>query len=130
MLWTTHHRLLLRIIGFKREHGSYRQLSYAQALKRTGSESVEATVRRRRLLFAGAIARQPDHRLPKRLLFGRLAGGENPGVGRPEQDWLRCLVEDFEAFGANHPFCFVLFCFVLSYFPFSVFQPASRSRID
>ena len=101
LLRTTHHRLLLRIIGYQRERGSYRQLSYAQALKRTGSESVEATVRRRRLLFAGAIARQPDDRLPKRLLFGQLTGGSNRTAGRPEHDWLRGLRDDFKQFGAT-----------------------------
>ena len=32
----THHRLLLRVIGYhRRERGTYRQLSYAQALKKT-----------------------------------------------------------------------------------------------
>ena len=33
------------------------------------SQSVEATIRQRRLLFAGALARQGDKRFPKRLLF-------------------------------------------------------------
>ena len=67
---------LLRVIGYRRERGTYRQLSYAQALKKTGCQSVEATIRQRRLLFAGAIARQPDGRLPKRLVDGKLVGGE------------------------------------------------------
>ena len=43
---------------------------------------MEATIRQRRLLFAGALARQDDKRLPKRLLFAeRLEGGEDPGPG-------------------------------------------------
>ena len=55
---------------------TYRKMSYAKALKKTGSQSVEATIRQRRLLFAGALARQDDKRLPKRLLFAeRLEGG-------------------------------------------------------
>ena len=38
----------------------------------------------RRLLFAGALARQDDKRPPKRLLFAeRLEGGEDPGPGQP-----------------------------------------------
>ena len=77
LLRTTHHQLLLRVIGHRRQQGTYRQLSYAQALKRVGCQSVEATIRQR-LLFAGAVARQPDGRLPKRLMFGELAGGEKP----------------------------------------------------
>ena len=42
LLRRIHHRLLLRVIGYRRERGTYRQLSYAQALKKTGCQSVEA----------------------------------------------------------------------------------------
>ena len=59
-LRTTHHKLLLRVIGHHRVHGTYQQMSYAKALKKAGSQSVEATIRQRRLLFAGALARQGD----------------------------------------------------------------------
>eukprot|EP00903_Cladosiphon_okamuranus_P014000 g13019.t1 len=83
LLQTTHHRLLVRVIGYRRKQGNYQQLSYAQALKRVDCQSVEATVRQRRLLFAGGVARQPDGRLPKRLMFGELVGGEDPGKGSP-----------------------------------------------
>ena len=61
---------------------------------------MEATIRQRRLLFAGALARQGDKRLPKRLLFAeRLEGGEDPG---PAQHWQKSLRDDFKAFGALH----------------------------
>ena len=50
-LRTTHHKLLLRLIGYRRVHGTHRKMSYAKALKKTGSQSVEATIRQRRLLF-------------------------------------------------------------------------------
>ena len=53
-LRTTHHKLLLRVIGYHRVHGTYRKMSHAKALKKTGSQSVEATIRQRLLLFAGA----------------------------------------------------------------------------
>ena len=82
------HRLLLRVIGYRRERDTYRQLSYAQALKRTGCQSVVATIRQRRLLFAGAMARQPAGRLPKRLMDGKPGRGKDPGKGRPEQNWM------------------------------------------
>ena len=101
LLRRTHHRLLLRVIGYRRERGTYRQLSYAQALKKTGCQSVEATIRQRRLLFAGTMARQPAGRLPKRLMDGKLVGGEDTGKGRPEQNWMDCLKDDFQAFGAT-----------------------------
>ena len=57
LLMRTHHRLLLRVIGYRRERGTYRRLSYAQALKKNGCQRVEATIRQRRLLFARAMAR-------------------------------------------------------------------------
>ena len=47
LLRRTHHRVLLRVIVYRRERGTYRQLSYAQALKKTGCQSVEATIRQR-----------------------------------------------------------------------------------
>ena len=101
LLQTTHYRLLLRDIGYRRKRGTYRQLSYAQALKRVGCQSVEATVRQRRLHFAGAIANQPDGRLPKRLMFGELAGGKDPKRGGVEQNWNKHRRDDFTAFGAT-----------------------------
>ena len=99
LLRRTHHRLLLRVIGYRRERGTYLQLSFAQVLKKTGCQSVEATIRQRRILFAGAIARQPAGRLPKRLMDEKLVEGEDPGKGRPEQNWLDYLKDDFQAFG-------------------------------
>ena len=83
LLRRTHHRLLLRVIGYRRERGTYLQLSYAQALKTTGCQSVEATIRQRRLLFAGAMARQPAGRPPKRLMHGKLVGGGRSRQGTP-----------------------------------------------
>ena len=64
---------------------------------------MEATIRQRRFLFAGALGRQGDKRLPKRLLFAeRLEGGEDPGPGQPAQHWQKSLRDDFNAFGALH----------------------------
>ena len=60
LLQTTHHQLLLRVIEYRRKRVAHRQMSYAQALKRVGYQSVEATVRQRRPLFAGPVERQPD----------------------------------------------------------------------
>ena len=39
---------------------------------KTGSESIEATLRRRRVLFAGFVARMEDTRQPKCVMFGEL----------------------------------------------------------
>ena len=64
---------------------------------------MEATICQQRLLFAGALARQGDKRLPKRLLFAeRLEGGEDPGPGQLAQHWQKSLRDDFKAFGVLH----------------------------
>ena len=73
-LCTAHHKLLLRIIGFRRKDRiGYKPLSYREVLERTGSERIETTIRKRQLGFAGALVRQGDSRLSKRVMFGRLA---------------------------------------------------------
>lgn len=74
LLTTIQHGLLLRVFGYRRRRGIYRQLSYAQALKIVGCQCVEAMVRQRRLHFAGGVARQSEGRLPKRMVFGSLVG--------------------------------------------------------
>ncbi|CAB1104076.1 unnamed protein product [Ectocarpus sp. CCAP 1310/34] len=101
-LRSIHHRLLHRVIGYERMKDTYRQFSYAQTLKRVECQSVEATIRQRRLLFAGAMARQPDGRLPKRLVLGELAGGEKRRSAGQEQNWPKCVLDDLKAFGADH----------------------------
>ena len=71
ILRTAHHRLLLRcIVGqkIKRRDGSH-TLSYADALAKTDCENVETTVRKRRILSAGFVARMDNERLPKRVIF-------------------------------------------------------------
>ena len=42
---------------------------------KTGSASIEATLSRRRILFAGFVARMEDTRLPKCVMFGEMGGG-------------------------------------------------------
>ena len=56
-------------------------------LKKAQCESVETTVRKRRLLFVGGVQRTTKERLTHRLVFGTFAGGENPGPGSPEKNW-------------------------------------------
>ena len=59
-----HHRFLTRCIGGwrKRNRADY-PISYLDTLLKTGSESIKATLRRRRILFAGFVARMEDTRL-------------------------------------------------------------------
>ena len=89
---TAHHNLL-RIIGFQRRHRTDHPKSYTKALKEAQCESVETTIRKRRLLFAGAVQRTTNERLTHRVMFGTLAGGENPVPGRPEKNWAQCLAD-------------------------------------
>ena len=61
-LRTTHHRMLLRILGAWCKSPNKRILSYKGALQRTECESIETTMRKRRLLRSGALLRMGDHR--------------------------------------------------------------------
>ena len=66
------------------------RLSYADALAKTASESIEAIVRRRRILFADFVARMGEERLPQRVMFGELVGGKGYSGGQ-EKDWMARL---------------------------------------
>ena len=76
---TIHHKFHLRIIGFQRRQRTIYLMSYAKALKKVQCESVETTFRKRRLLLAGGVKRTHNERLTCRVVFGKMAGGENPG---------------------------------------------------
>ena len=61
---TAHHKLLLRIIGFRRkDRTGYKLLSYREVLETTDSERIDTTIRKRQHGFAGALVRQGDSRL-------------------------------------------------------------------
>ena len=53
-LRTVHHRVLLRIIGAQRKRPDHRMTPYNRALEITGCESIETTLRTRRL-FCGRV---------------------------------------------------------------------------
>ena len=73
-------------------------LAYANALLRTNSESVETTtVRRRRISFAGLVARMGEERLPRRVMFGKMLGCKRYSGGQ-QCDWMKDLAEDLKAF--------------------------------
>ena len=93
-----HHKMLLRCLGWRKRKREDHILSYASALLRTDSESIETTVRRRRILFAGFVTRMGEERLPKRVMFGEMVGGKGYSGGQ-EWDWMRYLEEDLKEFG-------------------------------
>lgn len=55
------------------------QVSQSQSyiIYNTTSESVEATLRIRRLLLAGCMARMGEERLPKKAMLGEMIGGKS-----------------------------------------------------
>ena len=55
-----HHQMLLGCLRWRKRKREDHVLSYAKALLRTDSESVETTVRRRSILFAGFVARMGE----------------------------------------------------------------------
>ena len=100
-LRTAHHRNVLRIIGLQRRQLTDHLMSYAKARKKAQCEGVETTIHKRRLLFAGGVQRTHNERVTRRVMFGTMAGGENPGQGRPENKWAQYLVHDFSVFRAT-----------------------------
>ena len=98
-LRTVHHQVLLRIIGAKRKRSDHRMTSYNRALEITRCESIETTLRTRRLLWAGTLLRMSGGRLPKRIMFGNLEGAVRRGRGGKEKEWPDCVQSDIRAFG-------------------------------
>ena len=94
------HRFLTRCIGWRKHNRADHPISYLDTLLKTGSESIAATLRRRRILFAGFVARMEDTRLPKCVMFGEMVGGAGC-VGSQEKEWMGCFLDDLRAFGIN-----------------------------
>ena len=70
-----HHSSLTCCIGWRKNNRADHPISCLDTLIKKGSESVEATVRRRRILFVRFVAHMEDTRLPKCVIFGGLVGG-------------------------------------------------------
>ena len=60
-----HHSFLTRCIGWRENDRTDHPISYLDTLVETGIESIQAIMGRRRILFAGFVARMEDKRLPK-----------------------------------------------------------------
>ena len=80
--------MLLRCLGCRKRKREYHVLFYDNALFRTDFESVETTVRRRRILFAGFVARMGVERLPTRVMSMEMLGGKGYSGGQ-EWDWMK-----------------------------------------
>ena len=65
-----------------------RVAGFDYALAKTASESIEAIVRKRRILFAGFVARMGEERLPQRVMLGELVRGKGYSGGQRRTGWL------------------------------------------
>ena len=96
-----HHRFLARCIRWRKHNRADHPISYLDTLLvKTGSESIEETLRRWRILFAGFVARMEDTRLPKCVMFGEMVGGAGC-VGGQEKKLMGFFLDDLRAFGIN-----------------------------
>ena len=88
------HSFLTRCIDWQKNNRAGHLISHLDTLIKTGSESINATLGRRRMLFVGFAACMEDTRLPKCVMFGEVrrgtavsgAGNRSDGVfrGRPQ----------------------------------------------
>ena len=70
-----HHSFLTRCIGWRKNNrAGHSSISYLVTLIKTGGQRIEATIRRRWILFVGYVARMEDTRLPKCMMFGKVVG--------------------------------------------------------
>ena len=98
-LHRAHHRFLTRCSGW-RKHNRADYPIPLDTLVKTGSETIEVTLRRRRILFAGFVVRMEDTRRPKCVMFREMVGGAGC-VGGQEKEWMGCFLHDVRAFGIN-----------------------------
>ena len=93
-----HHRFLTRCVGWRKHSRADHPIPIWTRFIKTGSESIEATLRRRWNLFAVFVARVEDARLLKCVMVGELVGGAGC-VGGQEKEWMGCFLDDLGAFG-------------------------------
>jgi hypothetical protein len=90
-------RVLLRVLTRKQRD----EIRNDRLYKLTGMEPLEDTIRKYRLGWAGHVRRMDDTRLPKKILFGTVAGGKK-SAGKSKKNWVDCLEE--ECARANIPY--------------------------
>ena len=99
-------QFLARCIGWRKDNRADHSISYLDTLIGTGSASIEVTLSRRRILFAGFVVRMEDTRLPKCVMFGELVGGAGC-VGGQEKEWMGCFLDDRWGFPGRPMGCFL-----------------------
>ena len=88
-LRTAHHKLLLRIIGFRRKDRiGYKPLSYREVLERTGSERIETTIRSANLGSPGPLSDKATQGFQSEsCLGGWRCKGPSEEVDRRRRGW-------------------------------------------
>ena len=82
-----HHRFLTRCIGWRKDIRADHPISYLDTLIKTGSESIKATLRRRRISYAGFVVRMEDTRLPKCVMSENLWGARAVWGAKKKSGW-------------------------------------------
>lgn len=91
-LLKAHLTVLLRVFGFQRR-ADHNNLRYAKALTKI-EKSIETTIGKQRLLFAGAMVRQHKERSPRWMMYAQNAGEKKTEPGGPPNYWLGTLRDD------------------------------------
>ena len=98
-----HHRFFTRCIGWRKHNPADHPISYLDTFIETGRESIEATLRRRWILFAVFVTRMEEHggyETAKVRDVREMMGGAGC-VGGQEKLWMGCFLDDLRAFGIN-----------------------------
>ena len=88
-----HTTCLRRILGIKWQD----KVPDTEVLKRAGLPSIYTILMQYQLRWAGHVARMPDHRLPKKLLYGELQHGKRSRGGQRKRfkDTLKAALKAF-----------------------------------
>ena len=81
-----YHSFLARCISWRKNNRADYPIFYLVTPMRKGSESIEAVIYRKRILFAGFVARMGDTKLKMCAMFGELVEGAGCVDGK-EKEW-------------------------------------------
>ena len=92
-----HTTCLRKLLGIKWQD----KIPDTEVLTRAGLPSIFTILMQSQLRWAGHVARMPDHRLPKTLLFGELLEGKH-SLGCPKKRFKDTLKASLKAFNISH----------------------------
>ena len=97
---TIHHRCIRTILGISNRKRWTEYITMEEIRRRWGDkELITEKVKKRRLEWLGHLARMPDHRLPKYVLFGWLPQS-HPRCG-PRKRWRDVMRRDLKDVGVE-----------------------------